>query len=239
MRARSCPSRIYPMSLYHGFAGAEGVADFCKRVGAIAAINGGYFGGATSCSAVVYPGEVKAQNVALLNRDGVIYPVACSFFGISNDKGMSVNWIYHFGASVYEVYRSDPPTPNLTGRMAAVPVKSNGTPYKDLFVGLGGGPDVSKNIFIGPSPNPQLVLPCEVPVKEFFHHSSGPDTIRTRGKYQELLPDFWKAYFPIYEAYHAIARLSDSEGVVVVKGRRVHLQRSDCIHECLVVRRWE
>ena len=40
-------------------AGKEGVAPFSQRVGAIAAINGGYFDvtGSTSFSAVVYPGE--------------------------------------------------------------------------------------------------------------------------------------------------------------------------------------
>ena len=44
------------------------VPNICQQVGAYAAINGGFFGGSTSYSTVIYPGEVKAMNVQSLSR---------------------------------------------------------------------------------------------------------------------------------------------------------------------------
>ncbi len=64
------------------------------------------------------------------------------------------------------------------------------------------GTDVSKNIFIGPSPNLQLVLPFEVNPEIYFHNEVN-DTIWTEEYYKNLLPNSWKDYFPIYEAYYA------------------------------------
>jgi hypothetical protein len=64
------------------------------------------------------------------------------------------------------------------------------------------GKDVSKNPFIGPSPNIQLVLPFEVNPKIYFHNEVY-DTIWAEEYYRNLLPDSWKDYTPIYEAYNA------------------------------------
>lgn len=62
--------------------------------------------------------------------------------------------------------------------------------------------DFSKNIFIGPSPNLQLVLPYEVNPKKYFHNEV-TDTVWNKDYYSNLLPDSWKNYIPIYEAYYA------------------------------------
>jgi len=64
------------------------------------------------------------------------------------------------------------------------------------------GIDVSKNVFIGPSPNLQLVLPYEVNLKTFFHNEIN-DSVWSESYYSDLLPDSWKDYKPIYEAYYA------------------------------------
>jgi len=64
------------------------------------------------------------------------------------------------------------------------------------------GEDVSKNLFIGSSPNIQLVLPFEVNTKIYFHKEVN-DTIWAEEYYRNLLPDSWKEYMPIYEAYYA------------------------------------
>ncbi len=64
------------------------------------------------------------------------------------------------------------------------------------------GFDVSKNIFIGSSPNIQLVLPFELN-PDFYFHSEIKDTIWTVDHYKNLLPESWKEYFPIYEAFYA------------------------------------
>lgn len=63
------------------------------------------------------------------------------------------------------------------------------------------GIDTSKNIFIGPSPNIQLVLPFEADLQTFFHNDkSGEWSIK---EYQTLLPEEWHYYLPIYEAFYA------------------------------------
>jgi hypothetical protein len=64
------------------------------------------------------------------------------------------------------------------------------------------GIDFSKNVFIGPSPNLQLVLPYEVGPQKYFHNEV-TDTVWNKDFYSNLLPDSWKNYFPIYEAYYA------------------------------------
>src|SRR5690606_36928324 len=64
------------------------------------------------------------------------------------------------------------------------------------------GIDISKYVFIGPSPNLQLVLPYEVNPAKYFH-SEIIDTVWNKDFYSNLLPDSWKEYLPIYEAYYA------------------------------------
>jgi hypothetical protein len=115
-------------------------ADF----GAIAAINAGYFGGSTSVSTLIEPGEVKSQNITALNRDGVVFPVTRSFFGINQDRSLTIDWIYHFSNTLDDVYRFDTPTPNTTTTPAPTPVKADGSPYEQLLMGAGGGPVIIK-----------------------------------------------------------------------------------------------
>ncbi len=64
------------------------------------------------------------------------------------------------------------------------------------------GSDVSKNAFIGPTPNLQLVLPFEANPNIFFH-GSVTDTIWNMDLYKNILPESWKYYFPIYGTYYA------------------------------------
>ena len=60
----------------------------------------------------------------------------------------------------------------------------------------------SKNVFIGPTPNLQMVLPYEMNPK-FYFHDGVSDTVWNKDYYTNLMPDSWKSYFPIYEAYYA------------------------------------
>lgn len=115
-------------------------ADF----GAIAAINAGYFGGSTSVSTLIEPGEVKSQNITALNRNNVIFPVTRSFFGINKDRSLTIDWIYHFSSTLDDVYRFDTPTPNTTTTPAPTPVKADGAPFEQLLMGAGGGPVIIK-----------------------------------------------------------------------------------------------
>jgi len=64
------------------------------------------------------------------------------------------------------------------------------------------GIDVSDNVFIGPSPTLQLVLPYEVSPQDFFH-SVDTDSTWRREIYEAVLPESWKDYLPIWEVYFA------------------------------------
>lgn len=126
-------------------AGKEGVAPFCQRVGAIAAINGGFFGDATSYSAVVYPNEVLAQNISAVVRAGTTYPLTRSFFGMTDERKLSVDWIYHFGGRVEDIFTFDRPAANREGIPAPTPIRADGKIYEQLLVGIGGGPTLVKD----------------------------------------------------------------------------------------------
>ncbi|MGE5680069.1 MAG: phosphodiester glycosidase family protein [Bacillota bacterium] len=123
------------------------VPELLKRFGAYAAVNGGYFGGTSSYSAVVYPFEVKAQNISALTRSSKTYPVMRSFFGVKKDGSMAIDWIYHFGAAVTDIYKFNDPIPYTLDDPApkAAPQKTSGIPYDNLLVGIGGGPTLVKN----------------------------------------------------------------------------------------------
>lgn len=123
------------------------VAQFSSDVGAYGAINGGYFSGTTSLSAIVYPDEVKAQNVAAVTRNSQSYPVVRSFFGMHSDRSLSTEWIYHFGPQVEDIYTFEAPLPYTENHPNPLspPAQSQGQPYEDLLVGIGGGPMLMKD----------------------------------------------------------------------------------------------
>lgn len=63
------------------------------------------------------------------------------------------------------------------------------------------GVDTSKNVFIGRTPNIQLVLPFETDAKQYFH--SNENLIWDEALYKKLLPYSWQQYTPIYESFYA------------------------------------
>lgn len=119
--------------------------NFTTHVGAIAAINGGYFGGSTSLSALVEPGQLRSQNLSAVNRDGTTYYVTRPMFSINEDFSMSIDWIYHFGSTLDDIIKFDNPSPNAPGSPAPVPVRNSGSSYEQLLMGIGGGPVLVKN----------------------------------------------------------------------------------------------
>jgi hypothetical protein len=123
------------------------VRDFVTQVGAYAGVNGGFFGGTTSFSAVVYPNEVKAQNVAAVTRFSQTFPVIRSFFGMKMNRTFSVDWIYHFGSNVSDIYKFNAPLPYTNNQQTPLPApqQSAGTVYQNLLVGIGGAPTLVKN----------------------------------------------------------------------------------------------
>ena len=123
------------------------VKDFVPFVGAYAGVNGGFFGGTNSYSAVVYPFEVKAQNITAVTRNSQSYPLTRSFFGMNIDRTFEVSWIYHFGSSVNEIFTFDSPMPYASNQQTPLPPPDQytGLQYKNLLVGIGGAPTLVKN----------------------------------------------------------------------------------------------
>ncbi len=117
------------------------------QFGAFAAVNGGFFGGSTSYSAVLYPDLLKAQNVATVTRNSLTYPVIRSFFSLDRNFNPSLNWIYHFGSTAQSIYRFNAPLPYSYNdpNPKPTPTPEQGTPLTNLLVGIGGAPTLLKN----------------------------------------------------------------------------------------------
>ncbi len=123
------------------------VRTLAQRFNVYAAINGGYFGGATSYSAVVYPGELKARNIGAVTRNSQSYPLMRSLFSMNETGDFSVDWIYHFGSKPEQTYRYDAPMDYIYNDPTPkpAPTTADGTPMEDLLVGIGGGPTLVKD----------------------------------------------------------------------------------------------
>lgn len=137
-----------PDLVIHPYIGANRtINSFVPFVGAYAGVNGGFFGGSSSFSAVVYPYEVKAQNVATVTRNSQSYPVIRSFFGMKFDRTFNVEWIYHYGNNVSDIYRFDEPMPYTNNQQTPLPPPQQfaGNVYENLLVGIGGAPTLVKN----------------------------------------------------------------------------------------------
>lgn len=123
------------------------VAEFCEEVGAYAAVNGGFFSGNTPLSSVIYPNEIKAINVQAVTRNGKSYPVIRSLFSQDTSGLFHVDWIYHFDQSMQGVYRFDAPLPYSYNASNPLPTpsKTDGKPYSDILLGIGGAPTLIKD----------------------------------------------------------------------------------------------
>lgn len=138
--------------------GTETVTEFSKRIGAIAAINGGYFGGNSSYSTVVQPGKLLSRNVGSLNRNNRSYPVIRSAFSIAKNRDMAVDWIYHFGSTTDDIYRFNQPMGYTNGSSdlpLAAPNKNTGEAF-NMYMGIGGGPILVKGDSVHVSYNEEI-----------------------------------------------------------------------------------
>ncbi|UTA48378.1 phosphodiester glycosidase family protein [Simiduia sp. 21SJ11W-1] len=126
---------------------AQPIFSYMAQTGAVAAINGGFFAGNQSYSAVVSGGELQARNVTALTRNGQSYPVIRSAFVISPEGEASVEWVYHFSTdAAAQAYRFDEPlayTGSASNPLAA-PTTEDGTPIA-IHTAIGGGPTLLNN----------------------------------------------------------------------------------------------
>ncbi|QBN17393.1 phosphodiester glycosidase family protein [Flavobacterium nackdongense] len=118
--------------------------NWAANLGALAVMNGGYFGGNTSYSAVINQ-TVEAKNIASVKRKDLLYPLTRGFFGFNLDGSMAVKWIYHFGNTKQDLYYYDSPFPNADGFPAKIPTKGQGFQWHNLKNGMGAGPVLIKN----------------------------------------------------------------------------------------------
>ncbi|MCK4751698.1 MAG: SBBP repeat-containing protein, partial [Bacteroidales bacterium] len=130
----------------------KNVKDFNHLVNAHASINGGFFYKSSAIlSAVVYPTELKARNVDSLKREinDIVrwYPVIRGFFGMKEDRSLSVDWIYHITHLRNGIYTfTDPFSYTLNDiEPRKEPKPYFGTEYSNLVTGIGGGPVLIKN----------------------------------------------------------------------------------------------
>jgi hypothetical protein len=65
------------------------------------------------------------------------------------------------------------------------------------------GLDTSESVYIGSTPNLQLVLPFEATPAVYFNDSLRMEESWTKEAYAALLPKSWKNYAPIFQAYEA------------------------------------
>lgn len=119
------------------------------------------------------------------NRD---YPGICII------KGSDNNFIRNSDNSIFHIPQLARSITNLPGYLT-----DGNTPQGIFSI---QGTDFSQNKFIGPTENIQLILPFESSAKNFFHNDISEENF-TKDLYTNLLPDSWKNYFPVYEAYYA------------------------------------
>ncbi len=135
------------------------VATLNARFGAIASVNGGVFSGSTSLATVVYPFDVRAQNVAAVTRNAMSYPVIRSFFGVDKNRQMHVNWIYHFDATLGGIRTFAAPLPDTYNDPTPEPTPqaAQGSAYPDLLLGIGGAPTLVKGSAVHVTLNEEII----------------------------------------------------------------------------------
>jgi len=130
--------------LAQGASGYETVTSASTRLGALLAINGGYFGGGQSYSFVAEDGQTLATNLGAVSRStGTFYPTRGTF-GQLRDGSWDVAWIYSLSGVNY-TYPN--PSPNTRTTPAPRPSASypEGGAVWPVLSGMGGGPVLVKN----------------------------------------------------------------------------------------------
>ena len=122
--------------------GTEPASVILQRVGAVAGINGGFFGSGQALGLVMIDGQILTQPLASLNRAGTAYYATRAAFGLDKKRQPATTWAYNWNG-VLHGYPA--PNPNRQGAPAPLPDPKNfspaATPWKVLH-GLGGGPNL-------------------------------------------------------------------------------------------------
>ncbi|HEX8235630.1 MAG TPA: phosphodiester glycosidase family protein [Abditibacteriaceae bacterium] len=139
--------------LSNDVSGKEVASSMAKKVGALVAINGGYFdmssNPARTFSLVQNDGRVLVPNIAQVTRTGRKYSVTRSAFGIRRDRTSDVAWVAHIPDSTGKtsLYAYDEPVRNTTTFVANAPsvMSPRGARLWDAVDAIGGGPTLISN----------------------------------------------------------------------------------------------
>lgn len=120
-------------------SGRDKASAMAREVGALLAINGGYFDmtgePAKTYSLVLRDGRVLNPQIARVSRPGRQYPVRRSAFAIRNDGTPDIAWIAHRGDAVWQF---PAPLPNTPTR-ATIETFANGQVWPARHA-IGAGP---------------------------------------------------------------------------------------------------
>lgn len=124
------------------FAEPKVVAESARDVEAVVAINGGFFGGSTSYSAVISDGEILARNIGAVTRAGISLPVMRSLFYVTQDNAPHIDWIAHYDGTLAGTYAFDQCLTYQANDTQPQKIlsKTLGTPLQNVSQAMGGGP---------------------------------------------------------------------------------------------------
>lgn len=104
-------------------------------LGALVAVNAGFFAATGSVSAVVDEGVLCAKGAATVKRGEHAHPVTRAAIGFDAKGGVDCAWTWCFGDTLYAF---DEPAPNAPGKPAAAPTRERGRAWKaDELLGAG------------------------------------------------------------------------------------------------------
>ncbi len=106
------------------------------ELGALVAVNAGFFGGSGSLSTVVDEGKLVCRGPAAVTRQGKPHPVTRAAIGFDREGQVDCAWIWCFDD---EVYAFDDPAPNTLGKPAPEPLRRRGRLWEVEEL-LGAGP---------------------------------------------------------------------------------------------------
>ena len=116
--------------------GLRTTSDQAADLGALVAVNAGFFGGTSSLSTVVDEGVLVCRGPAAVTRQGKPHPVTRAAIGFDGEGRPDCAWIWCFGD---QVFAFDEPAPTTLGNPAPQPQQRRGRLWEAEEL-LGAGP---------------------------------------------------------------------------------------------------
>ena len=121
--------------------GLRTTSEQAEALGALVAVNAGYFASSGPVSAVVDEGVLVAKGVATVKREEQTHPVARAAIGFVEDErgahaGVDCAWTWCFDN---ELFALEKPAANAPGKPGPQPLREQGRPWRAQEL-LGGGP---------------------------------------------------------------------------------------------------